>query len=53
MNYNIGVGRRERFIAGLSKNRQLKCKRPRLPDGFQGRVSKGNIWGEVDRGYDF
>ena len=25
------------------------CRRPRLPDGFQGRVFKGKIWGEGDR----
>ena len=31
----------------------LILKRPELPDGFQGRVFKGNIWGEGRRVCDF
>ena len=35
------------FIAGPSKEkRQRMLKRPKLPDGFQRRVFKGNILGE-------
>ena len=46
-NRNVGVWSRDRFIAGPSKeNRWLVLKAPELPDGFQGRIFKGNFWGE-------
>ena len=36
------------FIAGPSKeNRQVMLERPELPDGFQGIVFKGNVWGRA------
>ena len=33
--------------------RQFVLKRPELPDSFQGRVFKGNIWSEGCRVHDF
>ena len=42
------------FIAGPSKEYGWPIlKRPKLPDGFQGRVFKGNIWGKGCGVYDF
>ena len=32
---------------------QLMLKRPKLSNGFEGRVFKGNIWGEGCRVDDF
>ena len=34
------------------ENGQLVLKRPKLPDGFQARVFKGNVRGESRRVYD-
>lgn len=34
------------FIADSKHEWVLGLKRPELPDGCQGRVFKGNIWGE-------
>ena len=40
-----GEGKYKIYFRVPSKNRQLKLKRPKLPEGFQGSVSKGNISG--------
>ena len=53
-NWKVGLWSRERFIAGPSKkNGWLVLKNPELPEGCQGEVFIGKIWGEGCRVCDF
>ena len=45
-NLNIGVWRREKLMAGPSKNKWLMLKKSKLPDDFQGSVFIGGIYSE-------
>ena len=52
-NWNVRVWSRERFIEGPSKeNRWLTLRRPKLPDGFLGKIFIDKIWGEGYRVHD-
>ena len=39
--------------ASAKENGQLMLKRPKLSDGFQGRIFKGDTWGKGCRGHTF
>ena len=43
-------GAEKDLLQGSSKNGQLLLKKPKIPDGFQGRVFIGNIWGRKTAG---